>query len=211
MPRATAVSRKEQWSDWSSGRHLLARVRQNGCWSDGLPLGRGHGQPYLQPAYARALDLRKSKLSCILLAEVLVGPDLFVSCVLASMADSDLGRILAPLPLELLPCAVVAFRESSAADFDAVLRNLLAAGPFGHLAADLTQAAAAALHVRLTHAAAAGWLPVSACRPDAAWLRALPSLLVPLNADAFPFMLAAFFSRDAREFQPSTACSTCFT
>ena len=60
MPRATAVSRKEQWSDWSSGRHLLARVRQNGCWSDGLPLGRGHGQPYLQPAYARALDLRKS-------------------------------------------------------------------------------------------------------------------------------------------------------
>ena len=60
MPRATAVSRKEQWSDWSSGRHLLARVRQNGCWSDGLPLGRGHGQPYLQPAYAHALDLRKS-------------------------------------------------------------------------------------------------------------------------------------------------------
>ena len=72
------------------------------------------------------------KLSCILLAEVLVGPDLFVSCVLASMADSDLGRILAPLPLELLPCAVVAFRESSAADFDAVLRSLLAAGRFGH-------------------------------------------------------------------------------
>ena len=140
------------------------------------------------------------KLSCILLAEVLVGPDLFVSCVLASMADSDLGRILAPLPLELLPCAVVAFRESSAADFDAVLRSLLAAGRFGHLAADLTQAAAAALHVRLTHAAAAGWLPVSACRPDAAWLRALPSLLVPLNADAFPFMLAAFFSEMPESF-----------
>lgn len=61
MPRATAVSRTEQWSDWSSGRHLLARVRADGCWSDGLPLGRGHGQPYLQPAYARAVrDLRKS-------------------------------------------------------------------------------------------------------------------------------------------------------
>ena len=61
MPRATAVSCTEQWSDWSSGRHLLARVRADGCWSDGLPLGRGHGQPYLQPAYARAVrDLRKS-------------------------------------------------------------------------------------------------------------------------------------------------------
>ena len=81
-----------------------------------------------------------------------------------------------------------------------MLRSLLAAGRFGHLAADLTQAAAAALHVRLTHAAAAGWLPVSACRPDAAWLRALPSLLVPLNADAFPFMLAAFFSEMPESF-----------
>ena len=113
---------------------------------------------------------------------------------LAEMADSDLGRLLAPLPLELLPCAVVAFRESTSADFDAVLRRLLAAGRFARWAVDLTQSAAAALRVRLTHAAAAGWLPGPAPRPDAAWLRALPSLLVPLSADAFPFMLAAFFS-----------------
>ena len=43
------------WSGWSSGEVELAAVQRSGKWEDGQKLGRGHGQPYLQPTYAHAI------------------------------------------------------------------------------------------------------------------------------------------------------------
>ena len=34
---------------------VLAAAKKSGRWADGAPLGRGHGQPYLQPKYAELM------------------------------------------------------------------------------------------------------------------------------------------------------------
>jgi ASC-1-like (ASCH) protein len=43
------------WSGWSSGEVELAVAKRTGRWEDGQTVGRGHGQPYLQPVYAHAI------------------------------------------------------------------------------------------------------------------------------------------------------------
>ena len=43
------------WAGWSSGEVELAAVQRAGKWPDGRKLGRGHGQPYLKPCYARSI------------------------------------------------------------------------------------------------------------------------------------------------------------
>ena len=43
------------WSGWASGETELAVAQLAGKWPDGQKLGRGHGQPYLQPLYAHAI------------------------------------------------------------------------------------------------------------------------------------------------------------
>ena len=45
----------DSWKSWESGEGHLCRVRARGSWDDGTPVGRGWGQPYLQPKYARLL------------------------------------------------------------------------------------------------------------------------------------------------------------
>ena len=46
---------------WDGGDLALAAFRRRGEWADGARLDRGHGQPYLQPEFARAIrDLRKT-------------------------------------------------------------------------------------------------------------------------------------------------------
>jgi ASC-1-like (ASCH) protein len=62
VPYARAQKKKENekpsqdWEGWRSGKTELAAARRAGRWADGIPLGRGHGQPYLQAKYAR--DIR---------------------------------------------------------------------------------------------------------------------------------------------------------
>ena len=43
------------WSNFRSGVPELNEIRTAGAWPDGAALGRGHGQPYLQPQYAQAI------------------------------------------------------------------------------------------------------------------------------------------------------------
>ena len=43
---------------WSSGEKELAVARHAGQWADGAKIGRGHGSPYLQMAYAQAIRNR---------------------------------------------------------------------------------------------------------------------------------------------------------
>ena len=43
------------WSGWASGETELAAVQKVGRWPDGQAIGCGHGQPYLQPKYARLM------------------------------------------------------------------------------------------------------------------------------------------------------------
>ena len=43
------------WSGRSSGEVELAVAKRTGRWEDGQKVGRGHGQPYLQAAYAHAI------------------------------------------------------------------------------------------------------------------------------------------------------------
>ena len=43
------------FSGWSSGEVELAMAQRTGKWDDGQKIGRGHGQPYLQPVYAHAI------------------------------------------------------------------------------------------------------------------------------------------------------------
>ena len=40
------------------GLARLATAKKHGHWEDGVPLGRGHGQPYLQPRYADLIRRR---------------------------------------------------------------------------------------------------------------------------------------------------------
>ena len=39
-------------TNWKSGATERDVARTSGYWPDGKPVGRGHGQPYLQPKYA---------------------------------------------------------------------------------------------------------------------------------------------------------------
>jgi ASC-1-like (ASCH) protein len=58
---AAAKSDLTGWSGWSSGEAELAAAKRAGRWPDGQKIGRGHGQPYLQPVYAHAIrDQSKS-------------------------------------------------------------------------------------------------------------------------------------------------------
>jgi len=50
------------WSGWTSGDAELAAFQRVGKWPDGKPLGRGHGQPYLQPQYAHAIRCKQKKV-----------------------------------------------------------------------------------------------------------------------------------------------------
>ena len=52
---ATEAELNPNWSGWSSGETELAAVNRAGRWPDGQKIGRGHGQPYLQPQYAHAM------------------------------------------------------------------------------------------------------------------------------------------------------------
>ena len=49
MARRQGPEDESNWSGWASGETELAAVQRAGRWLDGKPLGRGHGQPYLQP------------------------------------------------------------------------------------------------------------------------------------------------------------------
>jgi hypothetical protein len=40
----------------------LHEAKEKGQWSDGAPIGRGHGQPYLECKYAKAIRRRKKRV-----------------------------------------------------------------------------------------------------------------------------------------------------
>ena len=50
------------WAGWTSGMAELEAARRAGRWADGAPLGRGHGQPYLQAKYARDIRAQVKKV-----------------------------------------------------------------------------------------------------------------------------------------------------
>ena len=56
---ATKATSDPNWSGWASGETELAAFQRVGKWPDGKPLGRGHGQPYLQPLYAHAMRSKR--------------------------------------------------------------------------------------------------------------------------------------------------------
>lgn len=43
------------WHGWSSGESQRDAAKSTKHWPDGAPIGRGHGQPYLQARWARQL------------------------------------------------------------------------------------------------------------------------------------------------------------
>ena len=60
LERAEAMEAKQNphWSGWTSGEPELSAAQKAGRWADGQKVGRGHGQPYLQPVYAHAIRER---------------------------------------------------------------------------------------------------------------------------------------------------------
>ena len=44
-----------KWSNWQSGEAGRDAAKMSGHWPDGKKVGRGHGQPYLKPKWARAI------------------------------------------------------------------------------------------------------------------------------------------------------------
>ena len=53
MPRR--ASEQQLIATWDDGAEALQGIKRAGVWPDGSPLGRGHGQPYLQAVYATML------------------------------------------------------------------------------------------------------------------------------------------------------------
>jgi ASC-1-like (ASCH) protein len=53
--KAEDERRDPNWSGWASGETELGNAQKSGKWPDGQKIGRGHGQPYLQPIYAHAM------------------------------------------------------------------------------------------------------------------------------------------------------------
>ena len=72
--------------------------RKKGCWPDGKPIGRGHGQPYLAPQWAiKIADGSKRKWmcrsllshSCVASRRVVISCHLRVECVRPSCIEVD--------------------------------------------------------------------------------------------------------------------------